>query len=390
MTTGYLPPIRINGAGPTGSLLALGLANFGYSVHLYDPLSSDQICSRSRAYALTHSTRRLLTRLGLWEELSPFLSPFKTLSLEDRGINQSVNFTELDLQIANRSSQAVGWILDHGSLMTLLISRLERSGKIHLFFGEAANQSLLLSHDFGLVIAADGPRSPTRTYFKFPWWTHSYSQGCLTAKIRFRNIDSEKAFECFRPEGPLAILPLGKTDFQVVWSAPLHRCRQLAALETSAFLDQLCTILPIGLEPDALLDSPAAFPLEISFAPKLHQQNVVLVGESGHRCHPVGGQGLNLCWRDVETLLQLMTSASSARRGLKAIPGRYTRLRFFDLLSVGLATDLLVRLFSNRQSAVLFVRRLGLFMLKHSPLFRRVSLQAMSDGPSTLLHNLPK
>ena len=176
----------------------------------------------------------------------------------------------------------------------------------------------------------------------------------------------------------------------MVWSAPLHRCRQLAGLETSAFLDQLCTILPRGLEPDALLDSPAAFPLEISFAPKLHQQNVVLVGESGHRCHPVGGQGLNLCWRDVETLLQLMTSASCARRGLKAVPGRYTRLRFFDLLTVGLATDLLVRLFSNRQSAVLFARRLGLFMLKHSPLFRRVSLQAMSDGPSTLLHNLPK
>ena len=86
--TGYLAPIRINGAGPTGSLLALGLANFGYTVHLYDPLSSDQICSRSRAYALTHSSRRLLTRLGLWDELSPFLSPFRTLGLEDRGINQ--------------------------------------------------------------------------------------------------------------------------------------------------------------------------------------------------------------------------------------------------------------------------------------------------------------
>ena len=142
--TGYLAPIRINGAGPTGSLLALGLANFGYTVHLYDPLSSDQICSRSRAYALTHSSRRLLTRLGLWDELSPFLSPFRTLGLEDRGINQSVNFTELDLQLANRSSQAVGWILDHCSLMTLLISRLEKSGNVNLFFGEAANQSLLL------------------------------------------------------------------------------------------------------------------------------------------------------------------------------------------------------------------------------------------------------
>ena len=388
--TGYLAPIRINGAGPTGSLLAFGLAQFGYSIHLYDPLSADQICSRSRAYALTHSSRRFLTRLGLWNELLPLLSPFKTLNLEDRGINRSVCFTELDLHSANKPSQSVGWILDHSSLMKLLISRLRRSSHVKLFLGEGADQSPFPIDDFGLVIAADGPRSPTRAHFKFPWWSHSYSQGCLTAKVRFREIDSEKAFECFRPEGPLAILPLGKTDFQVVWSAPLNRCRQLAGLETSAFLDQLCTILPKGLEPDALLDSPAVFPLEIGFSPKLHRRNVVLVGESGHRCHPVGGQGLNLCWRDAETLLQLMTSASCARRGLKAVPGCYTRLRFFDLLTVGLATDLLVRLFSNRQSALLLVRRLGLFMLKHSPPFRRVSLQAMSDGPSTLLHSLPK
>ncbi len=388
--TGYLAPIRINGAGPTGSLLAIGLANFGYPIHLFDPLSADQICSRSRAYALTHSSRRLLTRLGLWNELLPFLSPFKTLSLEDRGINQSVNFTESDLHSSNRSSRTVGWILDHAVLMKLLMSRLERSTHVKLHLGEASYQSLHSTHDFGLVIAADGPRSPTRTQLRFPWWSHSYSQGCLTAKVRFRDIDSEKAFECFRPEGPLAILPLGNADFQVVWSAPLHRCRQLAGLQTSAFLDQLCTILPHGLEPDALLDSPAAFPLEISLAPKLHRDNVVLVGESGHRCHPVGGQGLNLCWRDVETLLQLLTSASSIRRGLKAIPGRYTRRRYFDLLAVGLATDLLVRLFSNRQLGLLLVRRFGLSMLKHSPLIRRVSLQAMSDGPCTLLNHLPE
>ena len=388
--TGYLAPIRINGAGPTGSLLAIGLANFGYPIHLFDPLSADQICSRSRAYALTHSSRRLLTRLGLWNELLPFLSPFKTLSLEDRGINQSVNFTETDLHSSNRSSRTVGWILDHAVLMKLLMSRLERSTHVKLHLGEASYQSLHSTHDFGLVIAADGPRSPTRTQLRFPWWSHSYSQGCLTAKVRFRDIDSEKAFECFRPEGPLAILPLGNADFQVVWSAPLHRCRQLAGLQTSAFLDQLCTILPHGLEPDALLDSPAAFPLEISLAPKLHRDNVVLVGESGHRCHPVGGQGLNLCWRDVETLLQLLTSASSIRRGLKAIPRRYTRRRYFDLLAVGFATDLLVRLFSNRQLGLLLVRRFGLFMLKHSPLIRRVSLQAMSDGPCTLLNHLPE
>ena len=51
---------RIVGAGPTGALLALGLAQQGFSVVLRDRLSAELLVSRSRAYAITHSSRRLL------------------------------------------------------------------------------------------------------------------------------------------------------------------------------------------------------------------------------------------------------------------------------------------------------------------------------------------
>ena len=69
--------VSVSGAGPTGALLALGLAALGCNVALSDPLSKDQIASRSRAYAITHSSKRLLQRLELWSELQPtwFLSP---------------------------------------------------------------------------------------------------------------------------------------------------------------------------------------------------------------------------------------------------------------------------------------------------------------------------
>ena len=56
---------RIVGAGPTGALLALGLAQQGFDVLLCDRLTRDQILQRSRAYAITQSSRRLLQRLDL-------------------------------------------------------------------------------------------------------------------------------------------------------------------------------------------------------------------------------------------------------------------------------------------------------------------------------------
>ena len=56
---------RVNGAGPTGALSALSLAEAGWQVELCDPLDSAALQARNRAYALTHSSRELLLRLGL-------------------------------------------------------------------------------------------------------------------------------------------------------------------------------------------------------------------------------------------------------------------------------------------------------------------------------------
>jgi 2-octaprenyl-6-methoxyphenol hydroxylase len=63
--------------------------------------------------------------------------------------------------------------------------------------------------------------------------------------------------------------------------------------------------------------------------------------------------------------------------------------RWLDVLQVGLATDLLVRVFSNRQPLLLPLRRLALQLLKQFSGLRRLSLRAMSDGPMQLWQALP-
>ncbi|MGL6133672.1 MAG: FAD-dependent monooxygenase, partial [Prochlorococcaceae cyanobacterium] len=63
------------GAGPTGALSALALADAGWSVTLCDPLTAAQLSGRSRAYAFNHSSRQLLERLGLWAELVEVMVP---------------------------------------------------------------------------------------------------------------------------------------------------------------------------------------------------------------------------------------------------------------------------------------------------------------------------
>ena len=383
---------RIVGAGPTGALLALGLAQQGFNVVLVDRLNDELLLERSRAYAITHSSRRLLQQFGLWDHLLDALEPFRNLRLDDCAAQRTAWFSLRDLRRANRGSDAIGWILDHRPLMSLLMERLQSTPGVSLQLGaDLDGDHLSVSAEpYEWTVAADGPRSMLRRRARLPFWSHVYKQGCLTAKLRLSGAQPDCAYELFRPEGPLALLPLGQDSYQVVWSAPLNRCRDRAAYSSAELASALDVILPEGLRVIELLDAPGAFALELSLAPRLHQGPLLLVGEAGHRCHPVGGQGLNLCWRDVSELLNLTQALRQGDLAPGSLARRYTRRRRFDLAGVLLSTDLLIRFFSNQNPLLMPFRRLTLLMLGHVGWIRRLSLSAMTDGPGTFLKPLPK
>ena len=126
-------PLRalVRGAGPTGTLCALALADAGWTVLLVDPSTPSQILRRSRAYAFTHSSRRLLERLGLWQSLVPILEPFDRLELDDLGAHQSSRFGPRDLWRSRSGSSPVGWIGEHRPLMEVLQKTVDaQSSKI--------------------------------------------------------------------------------------------------------------------------------------------------------------------------------------------------------------------------------------------------------------------
>ena len=375
---------QVLGAGPTGALAALALAHVGWSVQLQDPLSAEALCRRSRAYALTHSSRELLERLELWHGLEPHLVPFRRLELWDRAIGHQVAFGVADLpaRLRHGGGDAVGWILQHQPLMELLLAALRRQPLIQLQLGGEAPAE---AAPFDLVVAADGHGSPARRAAGLGQLRRPYRQGCLTVQVGLRGSEPDQAWELFRPEGPFAVLPLGGNHFQLVWSAPLERLRRLEQLEPVAFLDALSAALPEQLQAEWLLDQPRAFPVALELAWPLRRRRLVLVGEAAHRCHPVGGQGLNLCWRDLEALQQLAAQVASGRLAAARLPGRYARRRWLDILLVLLATDALVRLFSNRQPLLLPLRQLALLGLRRWRPLRRLSLVAMTLGPCRLL-----
>lgn len=372
---------RVHGGGPSGALAALALAHAGWAVAIHDPLGPAQLCQRSRAYAFNHSSRRLLLDLGLWESLQSAMVPFHHLHLADlgwpRGWRQA-------LHVRADREDPVGWIAQHGPLMALLLQRLHDHGAIRCHLGEGLSREAEPSEPFDLVVAADGPHSPTRAALAIPLLHRSYRQACLTAQVRLSGSGDDEAWELLRPEGPFAVLPLGQGHFQVVWSASEARCRQLESLDDAAFLDALAGVLPDRFQPEALMDHPRAFPVALQQALRLHRGATVLVGESAHRCHPVGGQGLNLCWRDVQILHRLAIRAAAGRLQPRRLGVAYGRRRWPDLLFTLVTTHLLVVLFSNRQPLMVAVRRQGLGILHRVPALGALVLRLMTRRQARL------
>ena len=125
-----------------------------------------------------------------------------------------------------------------------------------------------------------------------------------------------------------------------------------------------------------------AFPLGLSVARAFIAERIALVGDAAHVIHPIAGQGLNMGLKDVAALAEVIVDA--ARLGLD--PGspvaldRYQRWRRFDTMAMGVATDGLNRLFSNRSDVLRLARDVGLGLVDRLPALKQ-AVHPRSRGP---------
>ncbi len=206
--------IAIIGSGLTGSLAAISLAKSGCVVDLYERLSDEELVNRDRSYAITHSSRRILEKIGIWKNLVSDLIPFQHLNLIDFELNKKVQFLTNDLSKNDRKYTCVGWIAEHRKTMLSIlefISNIQNINKI-------PTSVIPNTNNYDLIVAADGSNSITKKKLKTRSITFDYDQICITAKVILRGVNSNEAFEILTSEGPLAVLPLGGDLFQIICS----------------------------------------------------------------------------------------------------------------------------------------------------------------------------
>ena len=373
--------IAIVGSGLTGSLAALSLANAGCRVDLYERLSDEELINRDRTYAITHSSRKILEEIGLWPYLVSDLIPFQYLNVIDFELNKNVQFLVNNLKKRDRKHSAVGWIAEHKIIMNSileLISNIE-------FINKIPTSVIPNTNNYDLIVAADGSKSTIKKKRGTPSFTFNYDQVCLTTKVLLRGAKSNEAFEILTAEGPFAVLPLGGDLFQIICSQSVNKGAINLSLPKPLFLDYLSTILPYGIEPDTIVVEPKSYAIKFLLNYSFHSGKYIYLGETAHAFHPVGGQGLNLCWRDVECLTNLVKSPI-IKQNSYLIPILYSISRLMDVLLISILTDSLVR-YSRSNINVFFIpRTIIFFLLKSSNILRNLVLNVMTYGVKALYY----
>jgi 2-octaprenyl-6-methoxyphenol hydroxylase len=220
-----------------------------------------------------------------------------------------------------------------------------------------------------LLVGADGARSKLRERAGIPTHGWDYDQSGIVVTVGHERGHGGRAEEHFLPAGPFAILPLEGKRSSLVWTERRAEANRIVALAEDAFLEELEQRFGLHLGEIKVLDKPRAFPLSYFVARSFIAERLALIGDAAHVIHPIAGQGLNMGLKDVAALAEVVVDA--ARLGIDIgqadVLERYQRWRRFDTMAMGVATNSLNLLFSNKSTLLRTVRDIGLGFVDRTP-----------------------
>lgn len=386
----------IAGGGMAGSMLAYVLLSQNPALKLAiieqsSELATDQQPSKasfdSRSIALAHGSVELLQQWGLWQDLQQSGCAIKHIHISDRG-----HFGKTYLNATDHQLTALGQVIEVEAIGEVLWQKLKAftaQGRLSWFYKDAIsalNPTAELQHislqsgavlQTKLLVIAEGGLSPSRTLAGFELKSDDYQQHALIANIGLSDSHQHKAFERFTPTGPLALLPLTRQRYSLVWTLTPEQAEHHLNQPDQEFLAALQQAAGHRAGVFKTVGQRVVYPLSLKRATEAARHRTVLIGNSLHNLHPIAGQGFNLAIRDIFSL-SLLLQKHQADAGSYALTKVYQQARLPDMQQVILYTDSLVRLFSNSSRLMALGRNTGLFALNLCPdLKQAVANQAM-------------
>ncbi|XP_004624910.1 ubiquinone biosynthesis monooxygenase COQ6, mitochondrial [Octodon degus] len=412
--------VVVSGGGMVGAAMACAL---GHDIHFHDKkillleagpkkaleklpeMYSNRVSSVSPGSATLLSSfgawdhvcnmrYRAFRRMQVWDGCSEALIMFDKDNLDDMGyiVENDVIMHALTKQLEAVSdrvtvlyrSRAVGYSWPGP------FSMADSSPWVHITLGDGSTLQTTL------LIGADGHNSAVRQAAGIPSVGWSYDQSAVVATLHLSEAtENNVAWQRFLPSGPIALLPLSDTLSSLVWSTSHEHAAQLLSMHEEEFVDAVNSAFWSDANHTELISSATSalqfavallkptkasarqlppsvarvdansrvlFPLGLGHAAEYVRPRLALIGDAAHRVHPLAGQGVNMGFGDIASLLRHLSTAAFNGKDLGSMSHltRYETDRQRHNTALLAATDLLKRLYSSRAAPLVLLRTWGL------------------------------
>lgn len=395
----------IIGAGPVGATLAAALAAGGVATAVVDaaPLPPMELPEfDGRAYAIALSSQRLLAAAGVWEHLPEEPCPILGIRVADGRPGERPSRLSLHFDHADVGEEPFGWMVEARALRVALNARLPSLPGLAVFApaqakvergpdGAVVRLSTGQEIHARLVVGAEGRNSPLRREAGIATSRLDYHCMGIVGAVAHEKPHHNVALEQFLPHGPFAQLPMhgiaGHPHVSaIVWTERTAIAKAALAMDDAAYGRQIAARMGDHLGAVTPVGRRWSYPLSAMHAARYTAERLALVGDAAHGIHPIAGQGLNLGFRDVAALAEMVIEAVNAGGdpGAPEVLARYQAARRPDSLVMLGATHALERLFTSRLPPVRLARRLGIAAVDRMPGLKRFfATRAMGLGGTT-------
>jgi 2-octaprenyl-6-methoxyphenol hydroxylase len=375
--------VIIIGGGLIGSTLALALARHEVTSVVIDTQDLDTTVLPAfdgRASAIASASARMLTALGIGDVLKTDGCAIRSIRVTDGTAPQFLHFE------TDTADDPLGIMLENRLLRTALLAAVRAAPEVTLVApasiaslvrdDHAATVTLTDGRVFtaALAIAADGRKSKTREGAGIRMANWSYPNAALVSMVAHSIPHESVACELFYPSGPMALLPMtdhsdGRPRSAIVWTVDAANAAGARKLGPKALAAEIAARVDGTLGDIEVIAPQAVWPLGYHHSASYTAERLVLIGDAAHGVHPIAGQGLNMGFRDVAALAQVLVEAVRTGQDIGApdVLRRYSAWRRLDNMMVGGITDVLNRLFAIPGRLPSAVRRFGLAGVERIP-----------------------
>lgn len=361
-----------------GSFVGLTLFNAMLSSNLKIALVESKNIGEIYEFPISISLKNkfFLDQIGCWSSINS--NPITDIHVSNQG---TWGITKISSDSLNMDS--LGYVVSSSDLLNSLKQENESPDKVIL--DNTVCNNITYDNDIircdlknntsktmittKMLIGADGTNSFVGKSLGMPFIKENSNLYALVARVNLLQKYNNRAYQRFLKEGPSALLPFGKNRMGFVCCINKNVAQSFEEKSCDEYFKWVQSSFGYRAGKINSVEDVKVIPLTSGYSINNNKYPVVLMGNSNSTLLPIAGQGLNLAFRDVEALSNLIINSNEFE--VKKIISKYNEQRIKQQKFIKKITKLIYGMSFSNKSSIKLLQKISMTILDNVPLLQK-------------------